>query len=76
MQLPSCVQIRDGRNFLCVDLGKPTAEAYEYLLKLGIIVRPISGYQMPNHLRISVGTDEENIRILNGFEQLKESGLI
>ena len=55
-------------NFLCVDLQRPSAQAYESLLRYGIIVRPIGVYDMPNHLRVSVGTEAENIRVLDAFQ--------
>ncbi len=34
------------------------------LLRHGVIVRPMAGYGFPTHLRISVGTAEENARCL------------
>jgi histidinol-phosphate aminotransferase len=30
--------------------------------KLGVIVRPMSGYQLPEWIRISIGTPDENER--------------
>ena len=29
---------------------------YERLLRRGVIVRPVAGYGMPDHLRVTVGT--------------------
>ena len=47
-------------NFISVDVGDG-AKIYESLLHQGIITRPIGGgYQMPQHLRISIGLPEEN----------------
>ena len=63
-------------NFVCVDLGQPAMPVYELLLRSGVITRPIGGYGLPNHLRISVGTKAENIRVINAFEQLRESAAI
>jgi histidinol-phosphate aminotransferase len=47
-------------------------EVFQLLLREGIIVRPITVYGLPDHLRISIGTQAENqrfkdalIRILN-----------
>lgn len=37
---------------------------YERLLRQGVIVRPVAGYQMPDHLRVTVGLPEENERFL------------
>jgi histidinol-phosphate aminotransferase len=50
-------------NFLTVRVGK-AAEVYKRLLKRGIIVRPVAGYGLPEHLRVTVGTAEENARFL------------
>lgn len=45
--------------------GKPQAMVvFERLLRRGVIVRPVAGYQMPDHLRISIGLPEENARFL------------
>lgn len=54
-------------NFLCVDMQQTAMPIYEALLKEGVIVRPVAGYGLPNHLRISIGTDEEN---MHGIEAL------
>jgi len=37
---------------------------FEHLLRQGVIVRPVGGYGMPDHLRVTVGLPEENERFL------------
>jgi len=32
-----------------------------------VIVRPIAGYDMPEHLRVTVGTPKENARFLEAL---------
>lgn len=54
-------------NFLCVDMGQPALPIFEALLRQGVIVRPVGAYQLPNHLRISIGTEDENA---HGIEAL------
>lgn len=39
------------------------------LLRQGVIVRPIGGYGLPNHLRVTVGLPQENARFLAALEQ-------
>ncbi len=51
-------------NFLLVDVGRPGGAVADALLTHGVIVRPMAGYGFPTHLRISVGTAEENARCL------------
>jgi histidinol-phosphate aminotransferase len=41
----------------------------EKLLKRGIIVRPIAGYGMPDHLRVTIGLETENARFLDALEK-------
>ena len=62
--------IPSGGNFLCVDLRRPAAPVYDALLRLGVIVRPIGGYGMPDHLRITVGLHEENARFLDALAKV------
>ena len=62
--------IPSSGNFITVDLGKPAAAVYQALLQEGVIVRPIAGYGMPNHLRISIGTEQENDRFFVAFKKV------
>lgn len=51
-------------NFLTVDVARDALPVYEALLREGVIVRPIAGYGLPNHLRVTVGLASENERCL------------
>lgn len=51
-------------NFVTADVGRPGREVFRALLAEGVIVRPLDGYGMPDHLRISIGLPEENERLL------------
>jgi histidinol-phosphate aminotransferase len=53
-------------NFLLADAG---VGAYEALLKQGVIVRPLKGFGLPGHIRISVGTAAENERCVKALQQ-------
>ena len=37
------------------------------LLQQGVIVRPIGGYGLPNHLRVTIGLETENARFLDAL---------
>jgi histidinol-phosphate aminotransferase len=60
-------------NFITVKVGK-AAEIYKRLLKRGVIVRPVGGgYELPQHLRVTIGTAQENERFLSALAgSLKE----
>lgn len=55
-------------NFVTVAVGDAAAVNGK-LLKQGVIVRPIAGYGMPNHLRVTIGLETENARFLAALEQ-------
>ena len=52
--------IPSAGNFVLVDLRQAGQPIYEALLSKGVIVRPVGNYELPNHLRISIGTAAEN----------------
>jgi histidinol-phosphate aminotransferase len=54
-------------NFVTFRIPR-AAEVYEKLLRRGVIVRPIAGYGMPDHLRVTIGTPKENARFLKALE--------
>jgi histidinol-phosphate aminotransferase len=53
-------------NFLLVELPD-AARVYEALLKLGVIVRPMASFGLERALRITVGTPEENARLVEAL---------
>ena len=55
-------------NFLTFHVGN-AGEIYQKLLRLGVIVRPIAGYAMPEHLRVSIGLEHENEKFLKALER-------
>jgi histidinol-phosphate aminotransferase len=55
--------------------GSPLArDLFERLLRMGIIIRPLTSYGLPDLLRVSVGTEEENLRFLDACNELFPSG--
>jgi histidinol-phosphate aminotransferase len=60
--IPSCA------NFISFKVPRARA-VYEKLLRRGVIVRPVDGYGMPDHLRVTIGTPKENRRFLEALEQ-------
>jgi len=57
-------------NFITVDLGRPAAEVDQALLREGCIARPVANYGLPNHLRVTVGLQEENARLLEALQRV------
>ncbi len=58
-------------NFIFVDIGMPSQEANEELLRQGVIVRPGYLFDCPNYLRVSIGTMEENQHFIAALRKIK-----
>jgi histidinol-phosphate aminotransferase len=54
-------------NFILVDVGRNAADIYQKLLHEGVIVRPLTSFGMETALRITIGTPEENRRLIKGL---------
>jgi histidinol-phosphate aminotransferase len=57
-------------NFITVDVGRPVEEVDQALLREGCIGRPVANYGLPNHLRITVGSEAENQRFLDAMKKV------
>jgi histidinol-phosphate aminotransferase len=60
-------------NFILVKVGSGQ-EVYQRLMRRGVIVRPMGGYELPEHVRVTVGTMEENRKFVAELEALFEGG--
>ncbi|HUL56199.1 MAG TPA: histidinol-phosphate transaminase, partial [Usitatibacter sp.] len=60
-------------NFITVRVGDAD-RVYKSLLGEGVIVRPIAGYGLPEHLRVTVGLPEHNARFLAALERAIAKG--
>lgn len=57
-------------NFLAIDFGRDAGPIHQALLQKGIIVRPTASYEMPNFLRITIGTPAQNDRLLKALQEI------
>ncbi|MCK5724118.1 MAG: aminotransferase class I/II-fold pyridoxal phosphate-dependent enzyme, partial [Gammaproteobacteria bacterium] len=57
-------------NFICVNVGENAMKVYDDLLYEGVIVRPVANYEMPEYLRITIGTKEENDRFITALKKV------
>ncbi len=56
-------------NFVLVKVGKGK-EVFQKLLKRGMIVRAMDEYKLPEWIRVTVGTPEQNRRFLEDLDQV------
>ena len=64
--------IPSAANFLLVKVGDGQ-RVFEQLQKQGVITRPMAGYQLPEFIRISIGTPAENARCLAALRACLET---
>jgi histidinol-phosphate aminotransferase len=60
--------IPSSGNFVAVKVGDAAA-AYAKLLAEGVIVRPVANYGLPEFLRVTVGTPQQNARFLGALSR-------
>ncbi len=57
-------------NFITINTQQLAAPLYQALLHEGIIVRPIGGYGLPQHLRITIGSWQQNERCIQALKKV------
>jgi len=60
--------VRSSANFILVRVGEGQA-IFDAMQKQGVIVRPMGGYQLPEWIRISIGTTKQNERCLEALKK-------
>jgi histidinol-phosphate aminotransferase len=58
-------------NFILVEVGNGR-EVFDALRRKKVIVRPMDGYGMPGHVRVTVGTEAENSRFLAALAAVRQ----
>ena len=64
--------IESWGNFISFDAKQDSDNAFQYFLKKGVILRSLKVYEMPQHLRVSIGTEEEMdffLKVLEEYEK-------
>jgi len=57
-------------NFILVDVGKNAGDVFHWLLKEGVIVRPMTSFGMESALRVTIGTPQENRRFIKALKKV------
>ena len=64
--------IESWGNFISFDAKQDSDTAFQYFLEKGVILRSLKVYEMPQHLRVSIGTEEEMdffLQVLEDYEK-------
>lgn len=62
-------QLPSQANFIMVRVGPKAVEINEAMLRCGVILRPLKSYGLPEYMRISVGSREENDIFMKAFRE-------
>nr|MBO2470639.1 histidinol-phosphate transaminase [Bacillota bacterium] len=54
-------------NFILVDVGRPAGPVFEALLRQGVIVRSGEALGFPTALRVTIGDEAQNCRVLEAL---------
>ncbi|MDR0498816.1 MAG: histidinol-phosphate transaminase [Holophagales bacterium] len=54
-----CTATGNAGNFVLLETAIPAPDFFRDLLKKSVIVRPMHGYELPYHMRVSLGRPEE-----------------
>lgn len=57
-------------NFMLVNIGIDSLDLFNKLLKMGVIVRPGDPLGYPGHIRLTIGTMEENKIFLDSIDKI------
>jgi|SRR5579872_3625243 len=64
---------RSASNFLCIHLPVTADRAYHDLARRGVIVRAGTSFHLPHHIRVTIGTPEENRMFVEALEEALDS---
>ncbi len=54
-------------NFILLNVGKKGRSVFQELLRKGVIVRAMDGYGLPDWIRVTVGTPQENEKLMQAL---------
>ncbi len=57
-------------NFICVHVGRDALPIYQALLREAVVVRPLASYELPEFLRITIGREDQNRRVIAALDKV------
>ena len=57
-------------NFVLIRVPQPGREVFAAMLRLGVIIRAMDAYGLPQHIRVNVGLPQENRRFLEALSKV------
>ena len=58
-------------NFIFIDVGMEARLLFQQMLKRGIIIRPGDIWNLPNFVRLTIGTREQNLKFIDALKDIR-----
>ena len=58
---------RTESNFIFINIKRPADELFLLLMKAGVIIRPLTSFGLPEAIRVSIGTKEQNEKFVRAL---------
>jgi len=71
LRAQGCRPLPSATNFFLVEVGGDGTALYQAMLRQGVIVRAMKAYGFPHMLRLTVGTEAENRRLVATMEKCR-----
>lgn len=66
-------QVPTSANFILLRVGKGE-QIFQQLLSQGVIVRPMGAYELPEYIRVTIGTMRENQQFIAALDSIVKAG--
>lgn len=58
---------RTESNFIFINIKRPADELFLLMMKAGVIIRPLTSFGLPEAIRVSIGTKEQNEKFVRAL---------
>jgi histidinol-phosphate aminotransferase len=65
-----CDHLKTKANFIFINIKRDAQSVFKYLLKKGLIIRPMNSFGYPQSIRVTVGLPEENKYFIECLKEL------
>jgi histidinol-phosphate aminotransferase len=56
-------------NFIFINMKKPADEVFLRMMSAGVIIRPLTSFGLPQAIRVSIGTKEQNEKFISAIKK-------
>jgi histidinol-phosphate aminotransferase len=57
-------------NFFCIKVPESGAEAFKIMKQEGILIRDLASFGLPEYIRVTIGTAEQNVRLMEALKKV------